>query len=259
MIFPKLKLLILTPFLNKQILKKQLDLTLFPPKLAKISAKVIDKHLCNIINIDIENYNVPDNTQVATVRPIYKKKSRNELENYRPVSLLNAFSKIYERYILNSITLFVNNFLSIFVISAYIKSYSSNNVLIRLIENWKQSLDNQKFVGAVLMGLSKAFDCIPHDLLIAKMHAYGFSIDSFKIFFSCLKGRKQNVKINNTYSVFQVLLSGVPQGSVLGPILLNIFINDLLLWIENAEVHNLADDNTISCTEKSLEELIKSF
>ena len=77
-------------------------------------------------------------------------------------------------------------------------------MLIRLIENWKQSLGHQTFVGAVLMDLSEAFDCIPYDFLIAKMHAYGFSIDSLKIFFSYLKGRKQNVKINNTYSVFQV-------------------------------------------------------
>ena len=109
------------------------------------------------------------------------------------------------------------------------------------------------------MDLSKAFVCIPHNLLIAKMHAYGFSIDSLKIFFSYLKGRKQNVKINNTYSVFQVLLSGVLQGSILGPILFNIFISDPLLWIENVELHNFADDNAISCTEKSLEELIKSL
>ena len=106
LIFPKLKLQILTPFLNKQILKTQLDLTLFPQKLVKISANVIDKHLCNIINVDIENYNVPDNTKVATVRPLYKKKSRNELENYRPASLFNTFSKIYERYVHNLITLF---------------------------------------------------------------------------------------------------------------------------------------------------------
>ena len=69
-----------------------------------MSANVIDKHLCNIINMDIENSNVPENTKVATIRPTYKKKSRNELESYRPVSLLNAFSKIYERYMHDSIT-----------------------------------------------------------------------------------------------------------------------------------------------------------
>ena len=102
-------------------------------------------------------------------------------------------------------------------------------MLIRLIENWKQLLDNQKFVGTVLMDLSKAFDCIPHDLLIAKMHVYGFSNDSLTIFFSYLKGNKQNMEINNTYNVFQVLLSQVPQGSILGPILFNVFINHLLL------------------------------
>ena len=112
--------------------------------------------------MDTENYNVPDNTKVATVRPKQKKKSRNELENYRPASLLNAFTKIYGRYIHNSITPVLNKFLYLFI-SAYRKSYSSNHVLIRLIENWKQSLDNQNFVRAVLMDLSKAFDCILHD------------------------------------------------------------------------------------------------
>ena len=256
--FPKADVAYINALLKQTYPKKATGSDTIPPQLVKMSANVIDKHLYDIINMDIENYNVPDNTKLVTGRPIYKKKSRKELESYRPVSLLNDFSKIYEKYIHNSITSFVSNFLSIFI-STIRKSYSPNHVLIRLIENWKQSLGNQKFVGAVLMGLSKAFDCIPHDLLIAKMHAYGFSIDSLKIFFSYLKGRKQNVKINNTYSVFQVLLCGVPQRSILGPILFNIFTNDLLLCIKNAELHNFADEKTISCTEKSLEELIKNL
>ena len=88
------------------------------------------------------------------------------------------------------------------------------------------------------MDLSKAFDSIPHELLIAKMYAYGFSKNSLVFFYSYVKRRKQNVRINNTHSIFQILLSGVPQGSILGPILLNIFINDLLLWISNSELLN---------------------
>ena len=79
------------------------------------------------------------------------------------------------------------------------------------------------------MDLSKAFDSISHDLLVAKMHAYSFSIDAVTFFYLFLKRRKQNVRINNTHSVFQILLSGVTQGSILGPLLFNIFINDLYL------------------------------
>ena len=120
-------------------------------------------------------------------------------------------------------------------------------------------LRSKKFVGALLMDLSKAFDSIPHDLLIAKMHAYGFSKNSLVFFYSYLKRRKQNIRINNTHSIFQILLSGVFQGSMLGPILFNLFINDLLLWISNSKLLNFADDNTISAAENTIEELISTL
>ena len=112
---------------------------------------------------------------------------------------------------------YTNKILSSFI-SAYRKSYSSNHVLLKLIEEWKKSSDNEDIVGAVLMDLSKAFDCIPHDLLLAKLHAYGFSIDATTYLYSYLKRRKQGVKINDTESLYEILLSGVPQGSILGPI-----------------------------------------
>ena len=124
-------------------------------------------------------------------------------------------SKIYERYIHNCLSRHAENILSNFT-SAYRKTYSSNHVLLRLIENWKKSLDNKNFVGTVLMDLSKTFDCIPHDLLVAKLHAYGLTEEAVTFIYSYLKRRKQGVKIKNTDSVFQILLSGVPQGSILG-------------------------------------------
>ena len=109
------------------------------------------------------------------------------------------------------------------------------------------------------MDLLKAFDSIPHDLLIAKMLAYGFSKDAVTFFYSYLKRRKQNVWINNTHSVFQILLYGVPQGSILRPLLFNISINELYLWVSKTGLLNFADDNTISAAENTIEKLISTL
>ena len=128
----------------------------------------------------------------------------------------------------------------------YRKLYSSSHVLIRHIENWKKALDLNKVTGAMLMDLSKALDCIPHDLLLVKLNAYGFDHGTLIFLYSYLKRRRQNVKINYATSNLQTLLSGIPQGSILGPILFNIFINDLFFCIRSGDLYNCADDNTIS-------------
>ena len=227
-----------------------------PIKAIKYASNAIDSHLSNIIAKDLEINKYSEEPKTALVRSIFKKNERNKIENYRPVSILNGMSKIYERCIHNCLSRQAENILSNFI-SAYRKTFSSNHVLLRLIENWKKFLDNKNFVGTVLMDLSKAFDCIPHDLLVAKLHTYGLTEEAVTFIYSYLKRRKQGVKINNTESVFQILLSGVPQGSILGPILFNIFINDLFLFLKDVELANFADDNTIYTGNKSIEKLLE--
>ena len=191
----------------------------------EFASNVIDSHLCNIIK-DLEK-DSSEKPKTALLRPIVKKNERNKIENYRPVSILNGMSKIYDRCIHNSLSSYAETILSN-SISAPKKSYSSK----KNIENWKKSRDNKNFVGTFLMDFSKAIDCIPHDLL-APIRAYGLSEDAVTFVHSYLKRRKQCVKINDTDSVFQIHLFGIPQGSTLGPILFNILINDFISFIKD--------------------------
>ena len=102
---------------------------------------------------------------------------------------------------------------------------------LRLTENWTRCSDENKIVGVVLMNLSKAFDFLQHELLIAKLDVYGFDENIIRLIYSYLKNRKESVKIKGSLSAVKHILPGVPQGYILGPILFNIFINDLFYFV----------------------------
>ena len=113
-----------------------------------------------------------------------------------------------------------------------------------MIEKFKKSLDQGVEYAALLTDLSKAFDCLPHDLIIAKLHAYGFDKASLRLMHSYLTDRYQRVKINNSYSLWSLIKHGVPQVSILGPILLNIFVCDMFFMVDHLDIASYADDNT---------------
>ena len=233
--------------------KKAAGTDRLPIKLVKLASEVLSKPLSIAMTNSITSSTFPDRTKVATVVPIDKKTdNKYTVSNFRPVSLLNCFSKIYENYIKNHIVNSTGNYIFPYV-SAYRKGYNSQYVLIRRLEECRQHLDNNKVVGSVFMDLSKAFHCVPHDLLIAKLAAYSVDENLLTYTYSYFSNRKQCFRINNVHSKFQNVFSGIPHGSIVGPTLVNCFFNDFFYFIDS--VHNFADDNSLNAFESNIENL----
>ena len=160
-----------------------------------MAAEPLSQPVTEAINICIKQNNFPNNAKVASAIPLDKGKSNKyDSSNFRPVSVLNTFSKICEQVIKEQTILGIEKFLSP-KISAHRKSYSTQHVITSLIEDWRENLDQNFLVSAALTDLSKAFDCIPHDLLIAKLAAYGFDLNALALIFTYLKNQKQSVRI----------------------------------------------------------------
>ena len=169
-------------------------------------------------------------------------------------TFLIIISKLFERNMYNQIHSYIGKYLSPYLFG-FRKGHSTEQCLNIMLESWKRALDKKLCAAAILTDLSKAFDCINHELLIAKLEAYGFSKNSLTYIYSYLSERKQRTKINTSYSSWNDIKSGVPQGSILGPLLFNIFLNDIFLFVERTKIVNYADDNTAYAIGKNIEEI----
>ena len=144
-------------------------------------------------------------------KPIHKRGNRSEKDNYWSVSILPNLSKFFKRCIYNQIAQFFDKIFSKQQ-CGFKKGHSAQHSLIVLLEKWKESVDQGHVFGALLTDLSKAFDCLPHNLLIAKLNAYGFDNKAVRFVYDYLTSRKQRTKISDTHNSWQEILSGVPQG-----------------------------------------------
>ena len=226
-----------------------------PPKLIKLGAKELCCHVTKLVNMSIVSSKFPSMYKYANVSPIYKKDDAMLKKSYRPVSVLPCMSKIFEKVMIDQLNIYFENVFNDFV-SGFRKGHSCDTVLLRFIENVKSVLDDGKMMGALLMDLSKAFDCLPHKLLISKFHAYGVDINSCTLLASYFRDRYQRVKIGCHSSQWLGIGKGAPQGSYMGPFAYNVQTNDLLYLIMNVcQIFNYADDNTICSSASHIDDI----
>ena len=236
--------------------KKATGCDQIPAKLLKHASFEIALFISNIISKALDEGTFPNILKKAEVIPVYKKSDKLNESNYRPVSILPILAQVFEKVLAHQITPFLHTVFSCHL-SAFKQGYGCQDTLLTLINNWLKDLLKNNKIGALLIDLSKAFDCMPHKLLIAKFKTYGVQDQSIKINKSYPLDREQRVRIGNVHSSWETTIKCVPQGSVLGPISFNVFINDIFYLIKRARLTNYADDNTLSFAHPNFQ-IVKS-
>ena len=219
----------------------------------------IAEPLAEILNLSFTTGIYIDKLKISRVIPIYKEKGDKFLsENYRPISLLSNINKIYEKVMHNRLYSFLEEQGSIYENQfGFRKNHSTTHALIDLTENIRKAIDNNQFACGIFIDLQKAFDTVDHTILLKKLEHYGIRGVANDWFRSYLTNRKQYVSILGSESQPSIIEFGVPQGSVLGPLLFLLYINDLHKAIKYSKTRHFADDTNILIHNNSLKQVKK--
>ena len=222
-----------------------------PSNILKTNILYLSEPLEIILNKSINEGVFPNLMKLANVCPIFKKNDKNKCENYRPISLLSNLSKIFERAMHTRVYDFLDISNIIYKLQfGFRKRYSTNHNLLSIIEDIRSNLDNKTYACGVFIDLEKAFDTVNHVILLNKLSHYGIRGIANNWFSSYLCNRQQKVTLSNASSPLLDITCGVPQGSILGPLLFLIYINDMNTAVKNSIVHHFADDTNLLFSHK---------
>ena len=236
--------------------KKASGLDQIPCKLLKIAADIVGPSLTEIFTSSIETAVFPSEWKLAKVTPVFKKGMKDDLNNYRPISVISVVSKVFERLVYNQFYEYLNaNQLLASCQSGFRSLHSTLTALLEANDSWSINIDKGLLNGVVFVDLKKAFDTIDHEILLCKLAYYGVEQRSLSWFRSYLHNRSQKCGINGALSNANVLSCGVPQGSIIGPLLFLIYINDLPNCLQSASAKMFADDTNITCSADNLADL----
>ena len=201
----------------------------------------------------------PQSMKIAKVTPFYKSGKKNLMTNYRPISVLLCFPKILERIMYNRLYSYLNdNNLFFQKQFGFREGHSTNHALIELINSINDSFNQSKYTLGVFIDLSKAFDTVDHNILLKKLSLYGIKNNSLKWFPSYLSNRKQFIQAGDIKTSYEDIICDVPQGSILGPLLFIIYVNDLSDVSKILEPIMFADDTNLFFTHKNIKELFSN-